>query len=136
MKVFFVFFLISVSHYGWSQDISSVPLIWHVDQMTDMKTSEVFSYQCVFQTNGQQPIQWVQKNGTVSSSLSVKGFSGLWSNVASMGEFVFQVSKDGFSGTVLFERTNSGLFITLDLTPGNPDDIRTRFRVSSITPVN
>jgi hypothetical protein len=119
-----------------AQDIASAPLVWQVDQMTDLKTNESFAYQCTFQTNGKQPIQWFQKNKTITTMLNIVSQSGAWTNITSVGNSTYQISQGDLSGTALFERTASGIFITIDLTAGNPKAMKTRFRVTTISPVN
>jgi hypothetical protein len=136
MKYFFAFGFLLLSQLVWGQDITNVQLRWQVDEMTDLKTNETFVYQCSFQSNGSQPIQWSQKGGTISSVLAVASSSGSWNNVAAPGDYAFQISKDNLTGTAIFERTASGVFITIDLSSSNPNAMRARFRVATITPVN
>jgi hypothetical protein len=136
MKYFFALVFLLLTQPLWAQDITTVSLSWQVDEMTDLKTNETFAYQCSFQSNGLMPIQWLQKSGTISSTLMISSSSGTWSNVAVLGEYTFQISKDNLTGTAVFEKTSSGVFITIDLSAGNPSAMRARFRVATITPVN
>ncbi len=136
MKYFFALSFLILTQLVGAQDITTAPLRWQVDEMTDLKTNETFAYQCAFQSNGSQPIQWIQKNGAISNSLVITGSSGAWSNVTAIGEYTFQISKDNLTGTALFERTAAGVFVTIDLSVGSPNAMRARFRVATITPVN
>jgi hypothetical protein len=136
MKYIFALSFLLITQRMLAQDITTVPLSWQVDEMTDLKTNETFAYQCSFQSNGSQPIQWLQKGGTITSILTVASSSGLWNNVATLGQYTFQITKDNLTGTALFERTAAGVFITIDLSSGNPQAMRARFRVTTITPVD
>jgi hypothetical protein len=96
----------------------NTPLSWQVQGLTDLNTNKVeATYQCTFTTNGNSPVQWLQK-GNYSNAFTVQSISGTWPNVQSVGKIVFNIRIDTESGTLTFERTPNDVTATLDLSRG------------------
>ena len=114
-----------------AQDILTTQLIWSVTQLTDLNTSKSASYTCSFKTNGTQQILWVQKNNYIRT-LEVQQTMGTWTNVSRTGQVTYSIAEDSDTGTLTFERTSTGIFITLDLSQGTEPHLRQRFSVDQV----
>jgi hypothetical protein len=115
-----------------AQSITTDNLTWTVDQLTDLRTGESFSYNAVFITSPGS-ITWKQQNGSVTASLMVNGVEGSWSNVNGNGFATYNIVMDGISGTLKFARDADGLSIVIDLTPSNPKAAHHRFHVNTVS---
>ena len=115
-----------------AQNIATTPLIWTVTQLKDLNTNTETSYQCTFSTHGNQTIIWAQKNGTYNTNIEVQAVSGSWNNVATVGSVTYTITMEGDSGTLQFEKTTSGTYITIDLVQPGSKNLRHRYTVSQV----
>lgn len=114
-----------------AQDIMKTKLTWKVGQLTDLNTNKNQVYQCSFITNGNQPIEWVQKNNYVRT-LTVTRTSGTWTDVKNQGKVVFEVVEEGEVGTLTVERSTVGLSIKMERQQGQLSKLNQRFLVNSV----
>ncbi len=114
------------------QNIASTPLVWQVTKLEDFNANSSMDYQCTFVTDGTTGIEWNQK-GNYSTDLGVVSITGTWVDVVVDGKVTYQITMEGDSGTMIFEKTPEGTYITLDVSPGNPAHIKYRFTVSQVS---
>lgn len=112
-----------------AQDISKAPLTWSVNKLNDLNSQATVPYSCTFQTNGMDPIVWDQSSEDFT--LTINRIDGNWNNIKVSGAIVYHVNLDGTTGTLKFERSNSGTFITLELPQ---ERIKHRYSVLRVTP--
>lgn len=121
---------------GFSQDISASTITWTVNHGLDLKTNSDFNYQGSFTTRGTGSITWSQGGGNYISTFTMSSIQGTWTDVSANGTITYQVQQDGSSGTLKFERTAGGIFITLDFPSGDSQGSWLKFQVSSLTQTN
>lgn len=117
-----------------AQDVRSTGLNWSVNELTDLNKNVSASYSCLFKTNGVMSIGWDQS--AYDTSLTVQQADGQWNDVTTPGQITYSISLDGETGTIVFERTASGVYITLDLSQPNGGRLRHRYSVSQVTASN
>jgi hypothetical protein len=61
---------------------------------------------------------------------------GSWSDVTKEGSILFHVTEGDSQGTIVFQRTESGVSVTLDFSALGPAAIKRRFSIAEIQPVN
>ncbi|MBI1767621.1 MAG: hypothetical protein HYR67_04530 [Bacteroidetes bacterium] len=113
-----------------AQNILTTPLSWSVTQLNDLNTNATMAYQCTFKTYGTQSMQWVQKKAT--TTLEVTSTSGTWTNVNANGKMVFKISAEGETGSLTFEKSAVGTYITIDLSQSGQTRLRQSYTVGSI----
>jgi hypothetical protein len=119
-----------------AQDVKTTNLSWSVSGLSDLRTSKSESYTCVFETQGTRDIVWKQRRGSYSTTLNVSSVEGTWLDIKSIGQVVYQVSVDGQSGTLTFERSDAGLFVTLDLSQPIGERLKLRLPVNQVVALN
>ena len=117
-----------------AQDVRSTGLTWSVNELMDLNKNVSASYSCQFKTNGVMSIGWDQS--AYDTSLTVQQADGQWNDVTTPGQITYSISLDGETGTIVFERTASGVYITLDLSQPNGGRLRHRYSVSQVTASN
>lgn len=116
-----------------AQDIRKDKLVWIVTSTTNLKTSDQFTYQCVFKTNRANKVQWIQKRGQKTTEFSGTALEGEWNDILTNGSVTYNISQDGIGGTVTFARTGGGLpVITIDFSQGSEHGIRQQFLVAQV----
>ncbi|MBI3218579.1 MAG: hypothetical protein HYZ44_03635 [Bacteroidetes bacterium] len=115
-----------------AKDVLNQKLNWGVTHLKDIAKDTVTSYQCSFITNGDRNISWVQDEGDFVTTLRVNSMEGQWTNVASPGKVTYSISVDSQSGILIFERDQSGLWVTLDLTLDSGIRIHHQYTVSQV----
>ena len=121
---------------GFSQDISTSTITWTVNHGFDLKSNSDFNYQGSFTTNGSNSITWSQGSGNFISTFTISSLQGTWTDVSTNGTVTYQVEQDGSSGTLKFERTSEGIFVTLDFPSGDSQGSWLKFQVSSLSQAN
>jgi len=119
-----------------AQNPQTTHLHWSVTQLTDLNTNKPQSYTCSFETNGLQPINWIQKSGAFITLLSVEATSGSWTDINNPGVLTYSIQTDDSSGTLTFERSGSGYNITIDLSLPGGQRLHNRYTVSSVNQIN
>lgn len=128
-----LFGLVSLQGYQvQAQNVRTATLYWTATQMAD--GSNVIANTSVFQTTP-TTIKWVQNKGYVHP-FDITAATGSWSNVNLKGKISFSVSDGDDSGTLIFERTSSGITVTLDLSQGASPRLVRKFTIGSIQSVN
>lgn len=115
-----------------AQDVRTTKLTWTVTGLSDLNTNKNSVYNCVFETNGAQPIVWKQKNSTYLQALVVTQLTGNWADVQTNGQVGYDISIDGQTGTLTFMRDASGVFITIDLSQPTGNRLRHKYSVSLV----
>lgn len=134
LKIELILILCLLSTVLSAQDISTSNLNWKVDSLVDLSTNEGFEYACTFETSGQGNISWNQKGG-FTSTLNVNSQEGTWTNVQANGSVVYSVTYEEETGTIRFERTDSGWRIKLLLGPPNLPSLKHEYIVSVVTEI-
>ena len=130
-KIFILSAIVLIGYFqSKAQNILTTPLTWSVTQLTDLNTNATQSYQCTFQTNGTQTIQWVQKK--LTTGLEITSTSGTWSDVSAYGKMVFNITADGETGSITFEKDETGTSITIDLSQSGQTRLRQRYMVTNV----
>ena len=119
-----------------SQDVTTAKLAWSVIQLTDLNANVVESYKCVFKTNGDKAIMWLQNNETFQTEFKIEAMRGTWADVNKDGSIVYSISTDGLEGSLTFKHLGNSITITLDLEQESGNNLRHKYTVSSITPFN
>lgn len=130
-KIYILITTVLISYFQLkAQNVLVTPLTWTVSQLTDLNNNKTMAYQCTFQTNGTQSIQWVQKKMT--SQLEVTRISGTWPEVNTDGIVVFDISVEGETGTLTFAKDSEGTSITIDLSQSGQTRLRHRYMVTKL----
>jgi hypothetical protein len=124
----------AIVSFAQAQNVTTDELTWHVSRLKNLATGEEAEHSFKFVTHGSGSILWIQKNGAYTSELTVSSMSGEWQNVALTGQIFFNVTVDGQTGTLKFERSSNGIFCTIDLSQPNGGRLKHRYTVQSITP--
>ena len=137
MKIILVCFILFASAcMAHGQDIFKEKLIWKVNHLLDQSSQQDFDYKCTFRTEGIQNIFWLQKKDQFSTTLNITGINGSWSNISVIGKVVYSIATGTETGTLIFERTSSGLFMYINLSQGSAPRMDYKFSVSQVIPAN
>ena len=109
------------SSYLYSQDISSTEITWKIDQGNDLEAKKNFPYNSLFKTNSSGTIQWHQGNSTYNKTFQIVSSEGSWTDVSKRGKVRYIVRDDSGDAELIFERTSSGISISLDILPSGPE---------------
>ena len=120
-----------ISIQGYSQDIKSSSITWTVNQLNDLSTGKSISYWCLFKTSSGQSIVWEQNKG-YTINFDVVSTTGSWTNVSTTGKLTYNVTSDGDDGTIIFEKDQTGVYITLDWAQGSGDRLRRKYTVTNV----
>lgn len=116
----------------YAQDIATNPLTWKVSNLTDLVSNQSAPYSCSFATQGSEPIKWAQRQGRFITTFTVSGVTGSWPDVSKNGKVVLSIAADGQIGSLTFEKSDSGTWITLQLSQPGQGEIKNRFTVQQI----
>ncbi len=136
MKTLIIISLLIIPVTLLSQDIKTTNLAWSVSGLNDLRTSKSENYACTFETRGAGDILWKQRGGSYLTTLRVSSVDGDWTDVKNPGQVVYRISVDGQTGTLTFERNDSGLFVTLDLSQSRSERMRHRLSVGQVSVLN
>lgn len=115
-----------------AQDITTTSLRWTCNQTTDLKAPSTKDYACVFITQGNRTITWLQRSGQVRSTYVIREIQGSWRDITSQGIITYLVDRDGRAGRVVVERSGESINITVDFSESGQHNIKQRFRVSEV----
>jgi len=130
---FFLFLLLASTAFG--QDVRSTGLRWTVSGLNDLRSAKSDLYSCVFETNGTRSISWKQKNGLYITTLNITSVEGTWSDFKANGSIIYNITVEGQSGSLTFEKDDSGMKITIDLSQPSGTRLRHRYSVVNITAI-
>jgi hypothetical protein len=132
MKKILIIIIVMIGYFqSKAQNVLTTPLTWSVTELNDLNTNKIASYMCSFKTSGTTEILWVQKNN-YTRKLEVQQTTGTWMDVSAEGQVVYSISEDSDTGTLTFERTSSGIYITLDLSQGTQPRLRQKYSVVQV----
>ncbi len=117
MKTFLLFSLLLSSLIVSAQDIKTDRITWKVNQGNDTAAKKNFAYNCVFKTDSDGKILWLQKNGTFNIEYSILSVEGSWTDVNKSGKITYNLTEDGGDARLQFEKSGSGTAITLVILP-------------------
>jgi len=115
-----------------AQNIRTAALDWTATQMSD--GSNTINNTSVFKTTP-TTIKWVQNRGYIHP-FDIISTTGSWTNVGTNGKLTFSISDGEDTGTMIFERTASGIAVYLDLSQGSSPRLVRKFKIDSIQSVN
>jgi hypothetical protein len=133
MRLTLLFALLVIAAPGNAQDVGKSDLSWIATQVSDLKASREDPVACTFRTRAGNSVEWIQKGGQAITTYSITSSIGRWTDLGKPGQVVYNVSDGRSSGTMTFERTASGFFVTLDFSAGGPHGIRMRFSITNVT---
>jgi len=119
-----------------TRDISQEKLAWNSDQATEQRSSSAMSYSCSFKTDGRQSVVWIQKNGQRTTTFTVRGTEGSWTDVSQPGSFTWLLTYDGRIGKMTAVKNESDTYIILDFSESGEHAVHQKFRVHSVQPYN
>lgn len=115
--------------YAQSSNPQSDTLRWNASGFTDQNTNATVQKTCQFVTYGNSKIDWIQKSGTVTYTLTVNGVSGNWTDANTDGSITYNVSFNEFTGTLVITRSGA---ITVALNITSPSDqIKNMYSISN-----
>lgn len=113
------------------QSIVNSTIVWEADQTTDLGTGTSTTISCQFISTGSQSVEWIQKKGTVSTTYAVTSVTGSWADISSNGSVTYQVSRKGRDMKMVFEKDDTGTFVTMIFEQNNAVS-RLRFHIKSV----
>lgn len=78
-----------------SQNISSEHLTWEAVEATDLQAASTVAMKCLFKTNANKTVEWIQKKGEKTSLYTVTAVEGSWPNVAKTGTITYALERNG-----------------------------------------
>jgi len=96
-----------------AQDILVKNIQWQSSQVSRTDKSEQFSHPSIFITKT-STIEWIQKGGAKVITYQIQSREGTWSNVSGIGELKFNVRQGTLDGNLVFKRTKTGIYVTLN----------------------
>ncbi len=115
-----------------SQNISTSNLTWQAVETTDLQTSATTTLKCLFKTNANQSVEWIQKKGEMKGLFTVTSVEGNWSNVSTAGSIIYRLQRNGNSCKMTIEKNASGTFITMDFSKSGEFTSLYRFKIISV----
>jgi hypothetical protein len=105
---------------------------WVASSFTDLTSNSAVGKSAVFITDilGGK-VRWIQKNGSLTYTLTISGIVGAWNNIENDGTATFNLNWEGKSGVLNATRKNGSLYLTLDINPSGKDRIYLRYDVSN-----
>ncbi len=126
----FICAIASGSSYAQTINPQSDTLQWNASGFTDQDADTTIVKACQFKSYGSNKIEWIQKNGSMTYTLTATAMEGTWTNVNSDGSLVYTVAFNGMTGTLTMARSGS-LSITLHLT-GAADTINLVYTITNV----
>ena len=113
LLLFFV--LVQATAFAQTANPLSDTLRWNASGYTDQKTNALIQKSCQFVTYGSSKIDWVQKGGALTYTLTVNSVSGNWTDANTNGSITYNVTLDQFTGTLTIVRSGT-ISIALNIT--------------------
>lgn len=135
MKTLLLIFFGLISLQGYqvqAQNIRTTNLNWTATQMAD--GSNTISNASVFQTTP-TTIIWVQNRNYVRQ-FDITATNGTWNNVNANGKISFSITDGDDTGNMIFQRTSSGVTVSLDLSQGTSQRLVRKFTIGTIQTIN
>ncbi len=130
--LYLVIVLLAWPSAAYPQDPLSAVLTWHATEVTDLQTNVTKPSVCQFVTKPGKTVEWIQKEGSRTTTFAITGITGSWESVAQFGQVEYALQRNGKSSTMKLERSANGLFVTMDFSqPGQFTSVL-RFRIKSI----
>ncbi len=129
-----VLIVLSMPFKGKAQDITKGKYTWKASQVTDGRTSSTKNSYTEFVTNASTSVDWIQKNGELKTTFRVTGIEGSWPNIDNQGTITYILEHENGSCRMSFERSASGLKISMDFEGNGNATTRLTFKVDSVIP--
>lgn len=120
------------AHRLHAQAIKTDNLRWSVSKFYNKEIAETVTNASVFETTTQK-ITWSQKNGARVYEFDITGTSGSWADVTGEGEFTYNISFRGNSGTLKFTRMQGVITIETNIPVSGKNILPYTFTVNSIS---
>lgn len=95
------------------QSVAEQELKWSTIKTTDRITVDVIDQSTYFLTKP-STIEWVQNSGQLKYNFTITDVDGNWNDVTQNGQITFNVTRAGYSGTIIFKREDTG--VTVEMT--------------------
>jgi hypothetical protein len=132
MKTITIFILCLAGNLLQAQTVTNQTLRWNASGFKDLNSGEVVNATSQFITYGQQKVEWVQGNGSFTSTFTITSVAGSWTNVSNKGSIVYNISGNQLTGQLTFARTTTGVTIQLTFTSGTTSPIKHSYTITSI----
>lgn len=131
-KSFIAAILIMASIGTRAQNVQVSTLNWNAEEVTEIGANKVSHVKCTFKTEGKTQVEWIQRNGNLRTVFTVVEVQGAWANVAEQGSITYVLNRNGNKCRMLMERTQDGLFVTMDFSKTGEFTSIQRFKISTI----
>jgi hypothetical protein len=115
----------------YAQNIRTSNLQWEADQVTDKQTNKTSAFSCVFKTTPNS-VEWIQKKGELKVQYSIISTEGEWDDLNARGTITYVIERKGKRSKIIFMRSASGLFISLDFSQPSAQTFVQQFRIKSV----
>jgi hypothetical protein len=131
--IFIAVFLTAIISDARAQSLSPTQdtLVWQVDQITDILSDTIMSYQASFESYGSQRIEWIQQqsNPTV---FEIESVDGSWTDVESNGTLAYSIHYQNKAGEMSVTRSTNGIVISLRFNAEGIVPMNLQFRVTAV----
>jgi hypothetical protein len=122
-----VMFMIA-THAADAQILNSTT-VWNSAVSINLNTGNTQHAVVEFETNASTV---KMREGASVIVFNIQSAEGDWNNIGNTGKFTLQILDDANTpGRVVMGRDENGVYIILDMTPGNPDGINQRFNINA-----
>lgn len=115
-----------------AQNISNSTITWEAQQVTDVESASTKLMSCQFVTKSGTTVDWVQKDGEMKTTFNIVETTGNWPDVSAAGTITYTLERKGKSCRMIIERSESGIFVTLDFSKLNEYTSHLRFKIESV----
>src|SRR5688572_4617951 len=122
-----VMFMIA-THAADAQILNSAT-VWNSAVSINLNTGNTQHAVVEFETNASTV---KMREGASVIVFNIQSAEGDWNNIGNTGKLTLQILDDANTpGRVTMGRDENGVYIILDMTPGNPDGINQRFNINA-----
>jgi hypothetical protein len=116
MKILIIATMVMSAFLCSAQDIARASVAWHSERTMNLETGELRNEATVFQTTPNGQLEWSSGDGSVREVYTVRERDGKWTNIATTGEYVYEIRHEKGFGTVTVERNSTGVKVRILLT--------------------
>jgi len=125
----FLILLLFVSALPLQAQVLRDEVHWNSAKSVNLNTGDTLAFVVNF-VSQENKIDMVQ--GEYTMPFFIQSIQGTWNDIALAGALACVVKDDaGTSGQIILGRDSAGLYIIVDMTPGNPDGVNRRFIIDS-----
>jgi hypothetical protein len=114
-------------------DIKTSTLTWVSTEVYNPATDTHSAMSCVFTTDKETAIEWIQGNGRIRYEMKIQQVEGNWPDINQPGTMEYQVKLNETPGTITITRTAEKISITLDF-KREQGDLHYIFKIADVNP--